>query len=124
VWSVDLSQLFFVWISMIGADLALKKRSHMGVDLLVKRFPAGLQKPVALFSYIICAGFLGFVTYWGIILCVQNYLRKYATLKISYSFATVAVPLISILMLLTVIQQIAELFAKRPKNLIAGGGKG
>lgn len=113
VWSVDLSQLFFVWISMFGADIALKKRAHMGVDLLIKKFSPSKQKLVALFSYLLCGAFLLFVTYWGWKLCVQNYLRKYATLKISYSYATAAVPVVSILMFLTVVQQVADLVAGR-----------
>lgn len=109
VWSVDASQLLFVWISMIGADLALKNKAHMGVDLLVRKFPQSLQKGLALFSYLLCCGFTCFVAYWGITLCIQNVLRKYATLKISYSFATVAVPILCFFMLLTLIEQIMNL---------------
>ncbi len=109
IWSVDASQLMFIWISMIGADLALKKHSHMGVDLLVKRFPEKMQKVLALGSYILCLGFSVFVTYWGVILCMKNALRSYQTLKISYSFATAAVPVLSVLMILTLIEQIIDL---------------
>jgi TRAP-type C4-dicarboxylate transport system permease small subunit len=114
-WSVDLSQLFFVWISMFGADIALKKRAHMGVDLLTRNFSEKFQKHLALFSYLLCGAFLVFVVYWGTVLCLQNYLRKYATLKISYSYATAAVPAVSVLMLLTILQQAGE--------LIRGGDK-
>ncbi|MFA6844966.1 MAG: TRAP transporter small permease [Sphaerochaetaceae bacterium] len=109
VWSVDASQLLFVWISMFGADLALKKKAHMGVDLLVKKFPQRVQSLIAFVGYLLCAGFCCFMTYWGIILCVQNYLRKYQTLKISYSFATAAVPVVSIFLLLTIIEQVLDL---------------
>ncbi|GHS90090.1 hypothetical protein AGMMS49957_14980 [Synergistales bacterium] len=108
-WSVDLSQLFFVWISMFGADIALKKCSHMGVDLITRYFPQNIQKALAIFSCMLCAAFLVFVAYWGGFLCFQNYLRKYATLKISYSYATAAVPVVSVLMLLTLVQQFFEL---------------
>jgi TRAP-type C4-dicarboxylate transport system permease small subunit len=108
-WSVDLSQLFFVWISMFGADIALKKCSHMGVDIITRYFPQNIQKALAIFSCLICAAFLVFTAYWGGFLCFQNYLRKYATLKISYSFATAAVPTVSVLMLLTLAQQFFEL---------------
>lgn len=109
VWSVDLSQLMFVWISMIGADLALKKGSHMGVDLLVRQFPLTLQKILSLFTYIICIAFVVFMAYWGIRLCVMNYLRTYQTLNLSYSFATAAVPCLSITMTLTIAEQLISL---------------
>lgn len=109
VWSVDAAQLLFVWISMLGADLALKKKAHMGVDLLVRKFPVKMQKMLALGSYLLCVAFLVFVTYWGVSLCISNVLRKYSTLQISYSYATGAVPLISVLMLLTIAEQVINL---------------
>lgn len=109
VWSVDAAQLLFVWISMFGADLALKKRAHMGVDLLVRKFPITLQKSISLVTYLLCAAFVIFMAYWGFRLCIMNYLRKYQTLKISYSFATAAVPSIAIFMMLTLFEQILNL---------------
>lgn len=112
IWSVDASQLLFIWISMIGTDIALKKHGHMGVDLLVRKFPIKAQKFLALGSYLLCFAFSLFVTYWGTLLCIENALRKYQTLKISYSFATAAVPVLSIFMLLTLTEQIISLLRR------------
>ncbi len=117
VWSVDASQLLFIWISMIGADLALKNKAHMGVDLLVSHFPEGLQKGLKIFSYLLCIAFVVFIMIWGVNLCIQNYLRKYQTLRISYSFATAAVPFLSVCMLLTMAEQLwSLLFNKDEEN--------
>lgn len=109
VWSVDASQLLFVWISMIGADIALKKGAHMGVDLLVRFFPEKIRKGLALFSILLCIAFALFIVYWGTHLCVTNHYRLYQTLGISYSFATAAVPFVSILMLMTLAEQLIDL---------------
>jgi TRAP-type C4-dicarboxylate transport system permease small subunit len=112
--SMDLSQLLFVWICMFGADIALKKCAHMGVYLLVERFPAALRKALSIMAYVLCIGFAGFSTYWGIILVLQNYMRLYTTLKISYSFATAAIPLISFVMMLTLVEQLIDTIRSRP----------
>jgi TRAP-type C4-dicarboxylate transport system permease small subunit len=112
--SMDLSQLLFVWICMFGADIALKKCAHMGVYLLVERFPAAMRKTLAIMSYVLCLGFAGFSTYWGLVLVAQNYMRLYTTLKISYSFATAAVPIISCVMILTLIEQLIDTIKSRP----------
>lgn len=116
IWSVDMAQLLFVWISMFGADLALKKGAHMGVDILVRIFPVKLKKMVAMMSYLLCAAFALFVTYWGVVLFMDNYLRKYQTLQISYSFATAAVPIVSCLMILTLSEHIVELLRSWSKT--------
>lgn len=118
VWSVDLAQLLFVWISMFGADLALKKRAHVGVDLIAKQFPVKLQNSITLGTYILCLLFLGFIAYYGSLLCVTNFLRKYQTLQISYSFGTAAVPLGSVLMILTIIEQMTDLIKNWDKPSI------
>lgn len=118
IWSMDMSQLLFIWISMIGADLALKKKGHMGVDLLVRKFPEKLQKTLMAGSFLLCFAFSTFVTYWGINLCIENAMRKYQTLGISYSFATAAVPVLSIFMLLTLIEQFIDLIKAWHKPFI------
>ncbi len=122
VWSVDAAQLLFVWISMIGADLALKKGAHMGVDLLVRNFPGAVRNYLALFSYLLCLGFVVFMAGWGTHLCFMNYLRIYQTMNLSYSYATAAVPVLSILMFLTLAEQIASLLRnwKTPSVPAAG----
>lgn len=109
IWSVDFAQLLFVWMSMIGADVALKYKAHIGVDLLVKRLPAKVQKIIEMLTYILASVFIGFVIYWGATLCINNVLRQYQTLHISYSYSTAAVPVIGILMLFTMAEQIVEL---------------
>ena len=108
VWSVDLAQLLFIWVCMFGADAALKNRAHVGVDMIVKLFPAGAQRFIARATYVLCMAFLVFLVFYGIRLCMNNYLRMYATLKVSYSFGTAAVPVGSALMLLTLFEQFCE----------------
>ncbi len=34
-WSTDLAQLTFAWVCFVGADLALARNKHMGVDMLI-----------------------------------------------------------------------------------------
>lgn len=38
-WSEELSRFCFVWLSMLGASLAVERRSHFGFDQALKRLP-------------------------------------------------------------------------------------
>ncbi|MDR2538034.1 MAG: TRAP transporter small permease [Bifidobacteriaceae bacterium] len=116
-WNVDLAQLMFVWISMIGADLALKKRSHMGVAIVTTFFPLIIQKILAVFSYIICMAFCGFIFYYGLQVARENWLRSYQTLHfdwgflkftVSYAWAYAAICIFAIFMILTLIEQLFD----------------
>ena len=40
IWSEELARYLFVWVSMIGAALAVRNGGHFGLDLLLRRMPA------------------------------------------------------------------------------------
>ena len=107
-WSTDLAQLAFAWVSFIGADLAMRKDRHMGVDMLTNKLPAKIQNALRLAIYCLILAFLLAGVYYGISLCVINPDRKYNTLYISYSFATASCPIGCALMSLTAVKRIVE----------------
>src|ERR1700704_2437309 len=44
IWSEEAARYLFVWVSMIGAALALREGGHFGLDLLIRPMPQ--LKPV------------------------------------------------------------------------------
>ena len=42
--SEELSRLLFVWLTFLGAIVALREHGHLGVDMLVKRLPPAGKK--------------------------------------------------------------------------------
>ncbi|MDR2588269.1 MAG: TRAP transporter small permease [Spirochaetales bacterium] len=114
-WYLDVAQMLFAWITFIGADLALRKSKHIGVDILVTKLPEGVQKALAFVCYLLMLLFLAIVVFHGAKLCVTNYERKFDTVQVSYSFVTAAAPVGCSLMFITVIRHIAGFFtAKSP----------
>ena len=125
--STDIAQLVFAWVSFIGADLAMRKDKHMGVDMLIKHFPPVIQHLIWIFNYILIFIFLAVVTYYGADLCVRNAARKYQTLYISYSFATVSCPIGCFLMAITSLKRIVQHMkallpqaAKKSQKIVSG----
>ena len=33
VWSVDLAQLLFIWVCFLGADKAMREKTHLGMEI-------------------------------------------------------------------------------------------
>lgn len=106
--STDLAQLVFAWVSFIGADLAMRKDKHMGVDMLIEKFPPALLNAVYLFNYVLIFCFLVFAVRYGINLCIVNSARKYQTLYISYSYATASCPVGCALMCISAAKHIVQ----------------
>lgn len=52
-WAEEISRLMFVWLIFLGAILALRHHSHLGVELLQARLPAGIRRACAIVSHLL-----------------------------------------------------------------------
>lgn len=105
IWSVDTAQLLFGWLCFFGADVAMRKNSHIGMDVLVRYLPAETQRKIRLALMLFSMAFLVIIAVYGFILCYENYERHFNTIPISYSWATLSVPAGCLLMLRTIAEQ-------------------
>ncbi len=105
VWSVDLAQLLFVWVSFLGADMALRKRAHIGIDYLVRRLPGRSRVLLDAVLAAVCVAFLGIMAVLGYRLTMLNLERLYGDSGIPYALVTIAVPAGCVLLALTLLGQ-------------------
>ncbi|MDR0732194.1 MAG: TRAP transporter small permease [Treponema sp.] len=109
-WSIDVAQMMFAWTVFIGADLALHRHKHLGVDLLIKRLPRTARRVILFICYILMLCFLSVIVFYGTKLCIVNYRRFFYTLPISYSVVTGAGPAGCTLMFITVVSHLVDFF--------------
>ena len=112
IWSIDIAQLFFGWICFLGADTALRQGRHIGMDILIRLFPARFQRTVGFFLDILSIAFLVIVIYYGFKLSIINWERRFNTIEVSYSLATLSVPVGCLLMLRTMV---CRMMSARPE---------
>lgn len=43
-WAEEISRFLFIWLTFLGAIIALKSREHLGVDFLVRKLPPSKKK--------------------------------------------------------------------------------
>lgn len=103
IWSVDMAQLLFIWLCFIGASRAIREHAILGVDVFVSRLPNRVRLYIELVLAVIIIAFLTLLIYFGIKLTFSNIERIYGDSGISYGFVTVAVPLGSALLALSVL---------------------
>ena len=111
IWSIDIAQLFFGWIYFLGADTALRQGRHIGMDVIIRLFPVRFQRAVGFFLDILSVAFLVIVIYYGFKLSIINWERRFNTIEVSYSLATLSVPVGCLLMLRTMLSRM--MFARR-----------
>ncbi|CAO3381313.1 TRAP transporter small permease [Azospirillum argentinense] len=126
VWSVDVAQLLFVWVAFLGADMALRKRAHIGIDYLVKRLPNSTRAVLDVALGVLVLAFLVTMTVMGYRLTMLNLERQFGDSGISYAFVTSAVPVGCLLLAITLTGQILDTLRElrsHPKPVFAPAPK-
>jgi TRAP-type C4-dicarboxylate transport system permease small subunit len=114
VWTEALARMTMIWTAYLGMSIAVKRQGHLGVTIVVRKFPLKVQRIVKLFTDLLIAAFLCLLIAKGIkMVFVSSIQIEPATgIKMSYPFSII--PLSGALML---IQHILSMLA----NLLRWG---
>lgn len=108
VWSMDVAQLLFVWAAFIGADMAMRRRGLIAVDLFVRWIPLRYRLVLDVATALLILVFLLWFSYLGYKLVMLNLERQFGDSGISYAYVTAAVPIGCLLLAITLAGQILE----------------
>ncbi len=64
--SYEITTMSLIWCTFIGISLGVRENIHIGVDLLVKKFPPKTQKIILIVSLVLCI-------FFGIIVAVKGF---------------------------------------------------
>lgn len=100
-WGMDISLLLFAWIIFLGADIALRHGDFINVDAVLQKFPEKIETFFMIVWNVLIVIFLVILIWFGIPLAIESSDRIFNTLGISYSWATLSVPVGAFLMIIT-----------------------
>jgi len=106
-WSEEAARYCFVWIVFLGAALGLQRGVHLGVDLVVNRLPARMQRAISILCDILIAGFALSIIYASGPVLQLNAFQHSPALGIQMSWIYLAIPASMVLMLLVTTMRIA-----------------
>lgn len=113
IWSVDLAQLLFIWLCFVGATRAMRERSHLGVDLVVRYLGHRRRLTLELALAIVFIAFMAVLAWEGYNLTMLNRERLFGDSGLSYAYVTIAVPAGFGLLTLAIIINGIEAWRKR-----------
>lgn len=100
VWSDEVAQYLFVWISFLGWTMATRKRIHIGIGFLVDRLPAGGRRLLHGF-WCVATALLALLLLWiGIAITRRNADVGMVSLDFALWPVYLVVPLAALLLLL------------------------
>lgn len=107
-WAQDAALVAFAWMIFFGSDIALRGPGLIGVDLFVKKFPFVVQKAIDIIFNIAIIVFLVILVLNGITMTADGWDREITTLGISYSYVTMAVPVGSFFMTISMVRNLLK----------------
>lgn len=102
-WAQDVSLLAFGWLTFIGSDIIIKSGSLIRIDMVINKFPKFIQKLLGLIFDVFMLLFLLILIVYGFLLVSQSWNRTFNTLKMSYAWCTLAVPVGSFFMFFSIL---------------------
>ena len=99
-WSEELSRFGFIWLSMLGAALAVELRTHFVFDQLVGRLRPKLQMLVRICSTAFVVALAVGLIVFGLDLVVLASSQRSPALNLPISWVYASVPVAGLLMLL------------------------
>ena len=104
VWTEELGRVAFIWVSFMGASIAMKKGRHIKIDSIFNIFPERIRKLLEYFIQLLLLFFLSIVFYNGLILIKKTIYGSTSAMGIPNIIYYLPVALGSFLMIIYVIR--------------------
>ncbi len=116
IWSIDMSQLLFIWLCFFGAVRALREKAHIGIDILVRLLPHKPRFWLEMTASVVILIFLGMLTNEGTRLALSNTQRQFGDSGLSYFWVTIAVPVGCVMLGFALIYNMVQAYRNRGKD--------
>ncbi len=90
-WAEEVVLISFIWCCYIGFASSYKDDRHIAIDIIVDRFPPKVQKVLGIVTDILLIITNAFITYLGVVICLNTGNKSTYILRISYVFINGAI---------------------------------
>ena len=97
-WSEEVSRFAFIWVSLLGASLAVEHRAHFGFDQVTKKLAPGTRRAVETCAQAVVLGFALLLIGAGIALMDLTMGERSAALNLPVALVYAAAPVSGALM--------------------------
>lgn len=111
-WSEEVARYLMIWVSFLGASLALKYGFHIGVEFVINRFPEKVRNWVNLIAKIGILIFLIYFTIGGFLVSWAVRDQDSPALLFSMAYAYLAAPLGGVFMIIQLLNLLVEDWVK------------
>ena len=108
-WTEEVARFMFVWLSFLGAFLALRANAHINITAALKRFTPGTQTTISAVVTVLLAAYMLTLCWVGWTVAIETRDTFSAALEMSFLYVHAAVPIGAGLMAVYLLGQIARM---------------
>ena len=112
-WSEELAMLLFQWVVFLGAAVGVKRMNHFGIDLVVEKLPGNIRHVIELIVPLAIGAIAVTLIIEGYKLLQLTQFQLYTTMPFSHAWATAAMPVSGVLMVLYLIQHEVKIWRRK-----------
>lgn len=107
-WSEESARYMMVWVTFMGAGLAMKRRRHIGITFVVDRLPEKIRLAVNTLAEAVIIVFMAIVVWQGVSLMIQLRTQTSPAMGFPMVIPYLAIPLGCFYFLLVVLELLLE----------------
>jgi C4-dicarboxylate transporter, DctM subunit len=111
-WAEELSRFLFVWGSFLGGAIAIRRHSHFGVDLLLKKLNPQLRLWIMTVHAVLIGAFLLVLLYFGLLQVLRTAHQLSPGMRVPMGYAYFIMPLACVFMALELVLVTWDLWHK------------
>lgn len=113
-WSEEVARYTMVWITFLGAALAIEKLAHPKVEVFVNLLPIRIRVPVHILAILLSCVFYLIIVYYGSQFVTSSIMQPSAVMRIPMGYVYTVIPVSGLLLILNSLSEIQLLIrAKR-----------
>ena len=105
-WTEEVSRILFIWITLVGAYIALKTSAHISVETFFKRFSPKNREKISNVLIFLVFYFLGYLFWLSLKVIPATLGTTTPVLEISYLYIHLSLPILTGMMLIYLIGRI------------------
>lgn len=107
-WSEEAGRYIFVWMTFLGAAMAVRNRQHVNLDMLVNNLPRFLQKTCLVISYLSMMVFTSVLIYGGFKFVARGSRQISSALELPMHYVYIVLPIGGILIFVYLMKNFYE----------------
>jgi TRAP-type C4-dicarboxylate transport system permease small subunit len=115
-WTEEAATFLMIWVGLLGASVALRRRAHLGIDYFVGKLRPGGQRATAAVAFAITAAFSLLVMVVGGVVLVARTLageQTSAALGIKMGYVYLAVPVSGFFLTMYSVEGLVQVFRQQ-----------